>query len=212
VPGWGFPRKGIALGALIVLVACEPASQSPVASHPVVPAPAPVLDAGVRVPAPASVNTHPRLDDPRWLAARSDDPLEKARLAEAVGAAELLAGIGDGGETAETALAALPFADDAEIALGPLADRIATPEATDGALRHRLLSVILAVAGQPRRQREPLDPEGARRCGQVLLRLAADTSLPREDRALAVSAARALAERRYVDPARIPSDLDPKSR
>jgi len=154
----------------------------------------------------------PRLHDPRWLAARDDDPLEKARLAEAVGAAELLAGVADGGDTAETALAALPFADDAEIALGPLADRIATPDAPGAPSRRRTLATILAIAGQQRRQREPLDLEGARRCGQVLLRLAADASLPREERVLAVSAARALAERRYVDPARIPSDLDPKSR
>jgi hypothetical protein len=42
--------------------------------------------------------------------------------------------------------------------------------------------------------------------------LAADTSVPREERAIAVSAARALAERGYLDRARIPSDLDPESR
>jgi len=202
--------RSLARAVLLCLAACKPAAPRPVAAHPVVLAPPPALDAGAPAPTPPPVN--PRLHDPRWLAARDADPLEKARLAEAVGAAELLAGVGDGGETADTALAALPFSDDAEIALGPLADRIAPPGAVDGALRRRLLTVILAIAGQPRRQRDPLDPEGARRCGQVILRLAADASLPREDRALAVSAARALAERRYVDPARIPSDLDPKSR
>ncbi len=203
------------LGALVLASAvafvssCKPTSPGPVASHPVPPAPPASASAPVPAPPPPS---SPRLHDPRWLAARDEDPLEKARLAEAVGAAELLAGVGDGGDTAETALAALPFADDAEIALGPLADRIATPDASGATSRRRILATILAIAGQPRRQREPLDLEGGRRCGQVLLRLAADASLPREERALAVSAARALAERRYVDPARIPSDLDPKSR
>ncbi len=175
-------------------------------SLPLLPSPSPPVASAL----PAE---SPRLRDPRWRDARDDDPLEKARLAVAVGAAELLAGVSDGGDTAETALAALPFADDAEIALGRLADRLVPPrpgEPDDA--RRRILVAILAIAGQPRRPREPLDPDGARRCGQALLILAADASRPRVERAIAVSAARALAERGYVDAARIPADLDPKSR
>jgi hypothetical protein len=150
----------------------------------------------------------PRLHDPRWREARGSDPLEKARLAAAVGAAELLRGIDDGGETAETALAALPFAEDGEIALG----RLVELARADPARRRAVLSAILGIAGQPRRQREPLDPEGARHAGEALVALAADAAVPREERAIAVSAARALAERGYLDRARIPSDLDPGRR
>jgi hypothetical protein len=182
---------------LLLLAACRPAP----ATH-LPPSPTP----SASIPAPPPEN--PRLHDPRWIDARSDDPLEKARLAVAVGAAALLAGLDDGGETAETALKAIPFADDAEIALGPLADRLRR----DASRRRSILGAILGVAGQPPRQREPLDPEGARRCGEILVGLAADASLPREERALAVSAARALAEWGYVDRRRIPPALDPESR
>ncbi len=150
----------------------------------------------------------PRLRDPRWVEARGEDLLQKGRLAIAVGTAELLAGLADGGETAETALLAIPFAEDAEIALGPLAE-IARG---DAGRRRRVLAAILAVAGQPPQQREPLDPEGARRCGEVMLALARDVSVPRDERALAVSAARALAERGYVKNERIPTDLDPRGK
>jgi len=150
----------------------------------------------------------PRLHDPRWIQAAGDDPLDKARLAVAVGAAGLLDGVEDGGETAAIALEALPFADDGEVALGRLAERARA----DAAGRGRILAAILGIAGQPRRQREALDPEGARRCAEALLVLAADATVPREERALAVSAARALSERGFVDRARIPTELDPGSR
>jgi hypothetical protein len=162
-------------------------------------------------PTDAPAVESPRLHDPLWLLARSDDPLEKNRLAIAVGAAGLLAGTDDEDAVADTALAALPYADDAEIALGRLGDLAvdrASPRNT--ARRRRVLDAILGIAGQPRRPTEPLDPDGARRCGRALLALAADKALPREERALAVSAARALAEHGYVDRAGIPTDLDPR--
>ena len=153
----------------------------------------------------APLRASPRRTDPRWILAAADDPLDKARLALAVGAAELLEGVEDGGETAEIALAALPFADDAEVALG----RLGELARAGGPGRRRILDAILGVAGQPGRQREALDREGPRRCGDAVLAVAADASAPREERALAVSAARALAEHGWVDRARIPSELDP---
>jgi hypothetical protein len=159
--------------------------------------------------APASAaprGPSPRLTDARWIRARDEDPLERARLASAVGAAELLEGVEDGGETAETALGALPFADDAEIALG----RLAALAAAEPARRRRVLEAILGVAGRPRRARELLDPEGVRRAGEALVAIAQDRAVPREERAIAISAARALAEKGYVDPVRIPTDLDPR--
>jgi hypothetical protein len=68
----------------------------------------------------------------------------------------------------------------------------------------------VAIAGLPRRSRELLDPEGVRRAAEAMLALAARSDIPREERALAISAARALAEKGYVDSKRIPGDLDPK--
>jgi len=148
----------------------------------------------------------PRRSDPLWQRAAGEDPLERARLAEAVGAAGLLEGVEDGGEIAKTALAALPYADDADIALRRLCE-IAI-QAQPPALAP-VLEAVLGVAGQPRRQRELLDPEGVRACGEALVAIAGRSQLGKPDRALAVSAARALAEKGYLDPGRIPRDLDP---
>jgi hypothetical protein len=148
----------------------------------------------------------PRRSDPLWLRAKDEDLLERARLAEAVGAAGLLEGLEDGGDIAETALAALPYADDADLALRRLGELAlaAGPAEVDA-----ILDAILAIAGKPPRPREPLDPEGARACGAALITLAGKQALSRESRARAVSAARALAEKGYVDASRIPGDLDP---
>jgi hypothetical protein len=124
-----------------------------------------------------------------------------------VGATELLLALDDGGQVAETALAALPFADDADIALGKLGSRALLAGPSD---LPQLLEAILVIAGKPARPREPLDPEGARACAEAMIAIASRKSLPREARAVAVSAARALAERGFVvDRSRIPSDLDP---
>jgi len=144
--------------------------------------------------------------DPRWQRARGDDPLERARLAEAEGAARLVEALDDGGEVAATALLALPYADDADLALGPVSQRALAAKPADLA---PLLQALLEIAGRPARPREPLDPEGARAAGEALLALARRRDLPRDLRALAVSGARALAARGYVDPAAIPADLDP---
>jgi hypothetical protein len=184
---------------LLLVTACRSAPS------PAPPLPAPPLASASAAASAVVVRESPRASDPRWLSARDKDPLAKARLAVDVGAAELLAGVDDGGETADTALAALPFAEDAQIALGKLGE----VARADAGRRRRVLAVILDVAGKPPLQREPRDPEGARRCGETLLALAADGAVSREDRVLAVSAARALAEHGYVDRTRIPADLDP---
>jgi hypothetical protein len=154
---------------------------------------------------PPPVN--PRLTDPLWLAARGEDSLDRVRLAQAAGASGLLEGLDDGGETALVALAALPEAPDAELALQRLAEVAASKAPAN---LHAVLETILAIAGEPRRSRELLDPEGVRAAGEALVELAGRTGLAPEDRALAISAARALAERGYVDEARIPTDLDPR--
>jgi hypothetical protein len=153
--------------------------------------------------APAAPRESSRIQDERWLRARDADPLEKERLAVAVGAAGLLAGLDDGGDTADTALLALPYADDAEVALGHLA---ALARADPGR-RRRVLAAILGIAGRPPHPRDPLDLEGARRCADVMILLASDPSVPRDERAFALSAARALAERDFVDRARVPGTI-----
>jgi hypothetical protein len=145
------------------------------------------------------------LKDPRWARAAGEDPAERQALADAVGAMELIDALGDGGEIARTALLCLPYADDAELALGPLARRALKANGEELAT---ILEALLGVAGRPATAREALDPEGGREAGEAMITLANRTSLPREHRALAVSAARALAEKKMADPARIPADLD----
>jgi hypothetical protein len=191
--------------ALVVLAAC---SAPPAALAP--PPPAPTVAASA-VPAPtppAPPRQSARRTDARWLLAGGDDPLDRERLAVAVGAAELLDGVADGGDTAAVALLSLPHADDGEIALGRLTELLRG----GGPPRRALLEAILGIAGRPRRPREALDPDGARRCGEAMLTLAADPAAPPEERALAESAARALAEHGYVDRARIAGPAAAQSR
>ena len=164
-------------------------------------------EAAVASAALAPPRSSPRRSDPRWRRAQGDDPAELQRLASEVGAAELVDGVNDGGDIAAVALGALPYADDADVALAPLAELASVPTSS---ARQAILTAILAVAGRPRRARDLLDPEGVRRAGEVLLSLAARQDIPRAERAIAISAARALAEKGYVDARRIPDDLDPR--
>ncbi|WP_437804930.1 thiamine biosynthesis protein [Sorangium sp. So ce1078] len=187
--------------ALLAPVACrsERAISSRASSSP--SSPAASLSAAPRPPSP-------RLTDPRWRLAAGDDPLERARLAESEGASGLLAALEDGGDIALTALRALPYADDAELALAPLAERA---RAASGPSLTPLLDALLGIAGRPPRPREPLDLDGARAAAAALVELSGRRDLPAEQRALAISASRALAEKGLVDPRRIPADLDPES-
>ena len=192
---------------MLLAAACSP-SRRETAASPSATASAAAVSATPTTTAVAAARTPgQRAGDPRWIAARDEDPAEQMRLAAAEGAAGLLEALEDGGETTATALLALPYAEDAEAALGRLGS---LAQAADPPRRGPLLAAILAIAGQPRRSREPLDPEGARACGEVVISLASRIDAPREERAMAISAARALAEKGYADPRRIPGDLDPK--
>ncbi|MEZ4389452.1 MAG: thiamine biosynthesis protein, partial [Polyangiales bacterium] len=113
----------------------------------------------------------------------------------------------DGGALFETACRALPFADDAELAAGRLGEIALLDDAavSDGAVR-----ALRAIAIAPPSRGEARDPDGVARAGAALLRLSQAKSLPPARRALAISAARAFAERGALDPARIPDDLDPE--
>ncbi len=147
-----------------------------------------------------------RAADERWQRANGEDLADKQALADALGAAGLLDALDDGGGIVTTALACLPLADDADTALGPLAKRLL--EASNES-RKPYLSALLGIAGRPARAREVLDPEGATQAGEAALAIAKNEALPREHRALAISAARALAEKKVVDVSKIPTDLDP---
>ncbi|MBK9265295.1 MAG: thiamine biosynthesis protein [Polyangiaceae bacterium] len=205
-------RRRIGLAAMYLgaaLFGCSRGHTPPEAhSQPLVPSAAGVpLSASAASPSSAAgVTPSARLEDERWQRAKGEDLADKQALADALGAAGLLDALDDGGDITTTALASLPLADDADVALGPLAKRALT--ATNES-RELLLSALLGIAGRPARAREWVDPEGAAEAGAAVLAIAKDEALPREHRALAVSAARALAEKKIVDPSQIPTDLDP---
>lgn len=147
-----------------------------------------------------------RATDERWQRAKGEDLADKQALADALGATGLVEALDDGGDIATTALLCLPLADDADLALAPLAKRLSS---SMNEWREAYLVAILGIAGRPARSRESMDPEGAVEAGEAILAIAKNDGLPKEHRALAISAARALAEKKIVDPAKIPTDLDP---
>lgn len=161
-------------------------------------APPPVLDHSVKAD---SV----RAKDELFILASQRDPFDLARLADREGAAGLLDALEEGGVVGLTALAALPYADDAEVAYRRLGEvlRLLDPEKTEP-----VVQATRAIAEKPLRQAELLDPEGIKYCADALLALAKKDA-PAAIRADAISALRRLRERGLVDPAEIPTDLDP---
>lgn len=144
---------------------------------------------------------------PNWRAALAspDDALELARLAESEGAAGLLVGLEEGGAVGNVALLALPYADDAEHAVGRLA------EILDAAPQETMALVIDAIEGitlRPLTQTEPGDPLAVHRAFDALARVAARKELPATVRARAVSVARLIASRRPYDPRGLPTEFD----
>lgn len=135
------------------------------------------------------------------------DPLDLASLADREGASGLLAGVEQGGEVGLTSLRALAHADDSELALRRLGE-IALQLAGD--TQRDVVRAILGIVSRPVRQTEVLDASGAQACADALLELTRRGGVPKDTRALAVSALRSLAERMVVDPARIPTDFDPR--
>jgi hypothetical protein len=135
------------------------------------------------------------------------DAVDLARLADREGAGGLLEGLEEGGAIGLVALAALPWAADADAAYQRLGEivRQLDPPATGP-----VLQAIVDMAARPRRQTEPLDPPGLRSCAEALLTLAEKKSLARNVRASAISALRLLVERGAVSATAIPTDLDPK--
>lgn len=147
------------------------------------------------------------VEDDLWRRALDGDPVDLARLADREGAGGLLEGLEEGGPIALAALAALPLADDADLAFQRLGEIV---RQLDARALGPVLQAIADMAVRPRRQTEPLDPPGLRSCGDALLALVEQKSLAKSVRAPAISALRLLAERGAVSVEKIPTDLDPK--
>jgi hypothetical protein len=117
--------------------------------------------------------------DPLWQRAGRGDVIDLTRLADREGAAGLLEGVALGGSIGLTALSALPHAEDAEIALGPLcslAERMLPEHAGP------VLSAVEGILRRPVRPTERLDAEGLLACRAGLPRLETSTKLSPIDR------------------------------
>jgi hypothetical protein len=137
--------------------------------------------------------------------AEPDDPVELDRLAASEGASGLLVGLEEGGAVGLAALRALPRADDAEVALGRLAQILLQAEAR---ALPPVIDAIEGVALRPLEQRERLDPLGAHAAFDALVGVAKRSDLPAPTRARAVSVARLLAQRTPYDVRLLPTEFD----
>ena len=164
-----------------------------------------VADAG---PAPsASVSQQAAIEqastDQKWIDARDADPLELARLADAVGADELAAVAGDASKDEsdrQAAIRALGFVDDPTPALETLA-RLAAGGGTTADLA---LETIADVAPK-QRPIEEVEPTAWRACAQALL-AAAPTVRDPARRARLLAALIALSNRGAIDASAIPAE------
>jgi hypothetical protein len=164
------PRRAAALAVAVlstVVAGCRDAPTHTDARAPSSSAAPPATAPRARPrPAPGS---SPLRADPWWAAAlASDDPLASAALAAHVGPAALAGALGDEDAVRAVALRALPHADRPDLALGALADALGAARGDEAVVADTIEGAIVAV----RRDVEPIDPEGARRCADVLDRVA----------------------------------------
>lgn len=188
---------------LLALLVASPGCRRKSAEQELPPPPAELLpDAGVRADSAVS-------DATLWRAALEapDDTIELARLAEAEGASGLLVGLEEGGAVGVVALAALPLADDAELALPRLSEIIVQ---VDAAALAPIFDCIEGIVQRPRTQTEPQNPLGQHAAFDALLDLARRESLAAEHRARAVSVARLIAARGPYDASLLPTTYDRK--
>jgi hypothetical protein len=188
------------IGSLLLLLSPGALAQCRSARESVDAAPPPSLSAE-----PAAESE--RAKEELWRRALDGDAIDLARLADREGAGGLLEGLEEGGAIGLAALAALPWAADADAAYQRLGEIV---RQLDPAQTGPVLQAIVGMAARPRRQTEPLDPAGLRSCAEALVTLAERKSLPKTVRAPAISALRLLAERGATSTAVIPTDLDPK--
>ncbi len=134
-------------------------------------------------------------------AAATMDPVDLASLAAAQGADDL-AILLDDPATHDTALAAIGYADDGELAYGRLAARARVHPGDEA------LSAIDAIARsfeRPNHRGELLDPEGVRAAIVDLDAIARAADRARNERAAALTVLRRLASRGFAVPSPLPS-------
>jgi hypothetical protein len=141
----------------------------------------------------------PLASDALWQRAARGDPIDLQRLADREGAGGLLAGVELGRTLGLTALAALAYAEDSELALGRLCE---LAHRLDGSGRHAVLVAVQRVVAAIPPDRERLAAEDFAPCAAKLARLAADSGVPAADRDLASSSHAGLAE--YLKPSAPP--------
>jgi hypothetical protein len=184
-------RRGVCAIALLMASGCaaEPRSGQVPALQPsaVAREPAqsklPVLEPG------APDEPTPLASDLLWQRAAAGDPIDLQRLADREGATGLLAGVAAGRSIGLTALSALPYAEDGELALDRLCSLAL--RVTGGGRRALLVAIHGVIAAIPP-DRERLAAEMLRACAGQLGQLATDPGLARADRDLAQSARTAL--------------------
>lgn len=189
--------SGLFLSVFLVIGCGGAGSGEPLA------APTPVASVAEPRAREARYTKSARPEEPRYARAleAGEDPLELQRLGLDAGATELLEALDEGGRVAAIALGALPFAEDALLALGPLCDRALSVGAgasnsprTGEALPtlEALLEVVRKLAQRGPEGRELADPDGVGRALAGLAKLAEDDGLPAETRALAADALQAI--------------------
>ncbi|HMR05326.1 MAG TPA: hypothetical protein PKA88_06100, partial [Polyangiaceae bacterium] len=124
-------------------------------------------------------------EDPSWRNARGKDALRVAELADREGASGLIEGVRLGGWIGLVGLQALPYAADAEVALGPLC--MLAKEAGDSARAH-ILRALLSVAQRMRADVERVAAEDITSCLSTLASLSSAKHVPPSQRDLADAA------------------------
>lgn len=140
-----------------------------------------------------------------WGRAKEGEGDDLARLADYVGSVGLVERGADPALRA-TAVRALAFVHD--FAALPWLASVGADR--DDAEAVSALDAIVELASQPRRAVDPEDASELREGSDKLLALAKDTSTANERRVRAIRALRMLVDRHCVDPAQIPTDLDPR--
>ncbi|HPY19531.1 MAG TPA: hypothetical protein PLM08_17720, partial [Polyangiaceae bacterium] len=135
--------------------------------------------------------------DALWnQAMQSEDDIDLASLADREGASGLLDALEVGGKVGQTALAALPMADDAPVAFRRLSQLVLL---TQGSAQQRVMQTIFSIAETPIHRGEPIDDGGAELCAMALTRLVQDSKTPAPLRSLAISTLRLPAFVVFVD-------------
>lgn len=131
--------------------------------------------------------------DRNWEAASNGDVLDLVLLARAEGATGLLQRAELGGAQGVTALRALPYADDRELALRPLCSWILLDSAR---IQPPVLDAVVGIVSTPLEPVEALDPGALGLCDRQLAR--AERAVETPEIRDAVQSARDLIHKRLI--------------